>query len=88
METSDIELIIRILLQIVLLSGSAIFSGSEAALFSLSWIHLQKLRNTRDPASEGIHPLLDEPRRLIISILSAETSWSTSPLRPTCRPSS
>ena len=69
METGDLELLIRILLQIVLLSGSAIFSGSETALFSLSRIHLQKLRNTRDPASEGIHALLDEPRRLIISIL-------------------
>ncbi len=69
METGDLELIIRILLQVVLLSGSAIFSGSETALFSLSRIHLQKLRNTRDPASEGIHALLDEPRRLIISIL-------------------
>ncbi len=69
MEAGDIELIVRIILQIVLLSGSAIFSGSETALFSLSRIHLQKLRNTRDPASEGIHALLDEPRRLIISIL-------------------
>ena len=35
MEAGDIELIVRIILQIVLLSGSAIFSGSETALFSL-----------------------------------------------------
>ena len=69
MEAGDLELILRIILQVALLSGSAIFSGSEAALFSLSRIHLQKLRNARDPASEGIHALLDEPRRLIISIL-------------------
>lgn len=69
MEAGDIELIVRIIIQVLLLMGSAIFSGSETALFSLSRIHLQKLRTTRDPASEGIHALLDEPRRLIISIL-------------------
>ena len=87
MEAGDIEFILRIILQVALLSGSAIFSGSEAALFSLSRIHLQKLRNARDPASEGIHALLDEPRRLIISS-SAATNWSTSLPPPTWRPSS
>ncbi len=69
MEAGDLELILRLILQVLLLTGSAIFSGSETALFSLTRIHLQNLRNTRDPASEGIHALLDEPRRLIISIL-------------------
>ncbi len=48
---------------------SAFFSGSETALFSLSRLDLEKLRNTRDPRSQKIHELLDEPRRLIISIL-------------------
>ncbi|WP_369160998.1 DUF21 domain-containing protein [Candidatus Thiodiazotropha sp. LNASS1] len=37
--------------------------------FSLSRIDLQKLRNSRDKHSESIHAMLDEPRRLIISIL-------------------
>jgi CBS domain containing-hemolysin-like protein len=60
---------IRICLQVVLLLSSAIFSGSETAMFSLSRIDLQKLRNTRDSHSESIHAMLDEPRRLIISIL-------------------
>ncbi|NCA69498.1 MAG: HlyC/CorC family transporter [Sphingobacteriia bacterium] len=69
MDAGEIELIIRIILQVLLLMGSAFFSGSETALFSLSRIHLQRLRNARDPASEGIHALLGEPRRLIISIL-------------------
>ncbi len=68
-ETGDIELIVRLTLQVVLLASSAVFSGSETALFSLSRIDLQKLRNARDPDSEGIHAMLDEPRRLIISIL-------------------
>jgi len=63
------ELVLRIILQIVLLASSAVFSGSETALFSLSRIDLQKLRQTRNKHSESIHELLDEPRRLIISIL-------------------
>jgi hypothetical protein len=67
--TWDWELILRCLLQVFLLASSAIFSGSETALFSLSRIDLQKLRQTRDKHSESIHALLDEPRRLIISIL-------------------
>lgn len=69
LETGDLELMIRIALQVVFLVSSAVFSGSETALFSLSRIDLQNLRNRRDPDSEGIHAMLDEPRRLIISIL-------------------
>ncbi len=63
------ELVLRIIAQVVLLASSAVFSGSETALFSLSRIDLQKLRNTRNEQSESIHAMLDEPRRLIISIL-------------------
>ncbi len=68
-DTANLELTLRIVLQVLLLVSSAVFSGSETAMFSLSRIDLQKLRNTRDPHSEGIHAMLDEPRRLIISIL-------------------
>ncbi len=65
----DWELTIRCLFQAVLLVMSAMFSGSETALFSLSRIDLQKLRHDRSERSENIHAMLDEPRRLIISIL-------------------
>ncbi|HAY26219.1 MAG TPA: hypothetical protein DCY47_01600, partial [Candidatus Accumulibacter sp.] len=65
----DWELVIRILVQCCLFSMSAFFSGSETALFSLSRIDLQKLRNSRNPHSESIHAMLDEPRRLIVSLL-------------------
>lgn len=67
--STDIELTLRCLFQIVLLGSSAIFSGSETALFSLSRIDLQKLRQSGHKDSESIHAMLDEPRRLIISIL-------------------
>ncbi|HXK56009.1 MAG TPA: DUF21 domain-containing protein, partial [Gammaproteobacteria bacterium] len=63
------ELVLRIVIQFLLLASSAVFSGSETALFSLSRIDLQKLRQTRNKHSESIHAMLDEPRRLIISIL-------------------
>ena len=65
----DWELTLRCVLQMGLLVMSAVFSGSETALFSLSRIDLQKLRHERGQRSENIHAMLDEPRRLIISIL-------------------
>ena len=63
------DIIIRLIVQGLLLFGSAFFSGSETALFSLSRLDLQKLRRERQRHSETLHALLDQPRRLIISIL-------------------
>jgi CBS domain containing-hemolysin-like protein len=62
-------MIVRLGVQGLLLCGSAFFSGSETALFSLSRLDLQKLRRERQRHSETLHALLDQPRRLIISIL-------------------
>lgn len=62
-------MVARIALQGLLLVGAAYFSGSETALFSLSRLDLQKLRRERNRHSETLHELLDQPRRLIISIL-------------------
>lgn len=59
----------RLVLQAFLLLGSAFFSGSETALFSLSRLDLRELRRTQHPQSATLHALLDQPRRLIISIL-------------------
>ena len=67
---SEPDMVARITFQCLLLFGSAFFSGSETALFSLSRLDLQKLRKERSPHSETLHELLDQPRRLIISILS------------------
>jgi CBS domain containing-hemolysin-like protein len=66
---SEPDMIARLSLQVLLLFGSAYFSGSETALFSLSRLDLQKLRRERNRHSETLHELLDQPRRLIISIL-------------------
>ncbi len=66
---ADPHIIIRLVVQVLLLIGSGFFSCSETALFSLSRLDLQRLRKERNPYSESIHALLDQPRRLIISIL-------------------
>jgi CBS domain containing-hemolysin-like protein len=63
------DLLVRGVIQLVLLCGSAFFSGSETALFSLSRVDLQQLRQRRHPQAGTVHALLDEPRRLIVSIL-------------------
>ena len=65
----DPDIVVRLVLQVLLLLGSAYFSGSETALFSLSRLDLQKLRRERNRHSDALHELLDHPRRLIISIL-------------------
>ncbi|MDD9855498.1 MAG: hemolysin family protein [Gammaproteobacteria bacterium] len=61
---------LRLALQVLLLMGSAFFSSAETALFSLSRLDLQQLRREKNPRAESIHELLDQPRKLIISILS------------------
>lgn len=63
------DMIGRIVVQLLLLCGSAFFSGSETAFFSLSRLDLQQLRQRRHPQAATLHALLDEPRRLIVSIL-------------------
>ena len=64
------SMVARLVLLGVLLFCSAFFSSSETALFSLSRLDLQQLRRERNPHSEALHALLDQPRRLIISILT------------------
>lgn len=66
---SNPEVILRLILQVVLFSLSAFFSMSETALFSLSALHLQRLRDEQHNQSNTIHKLLDYPRALIVSIL-------------------
>lgn len=63
------DMIIRIVLMGLLLIASAFFSSSETALFSLSRLELRELRRARNPNADRLHALLDQPRRLIISIL-------------------
>lgn len=63
------EMLSRLVVQVILLFGSAYFSGSETALFSLSRLDLQRLRREEHPHAGTLYRLLEQPRRLIISIL-------------------
>lgn len=64
------DMIVRLGVQLCLLVCSAFFSSAEISLFSLSRLDLQQLRREQNSQSKTIHELLDQPRRLIISILS------------------
>jgi len=50
-----------------LLSG--FFSSSEAALFSLTPLHLHKMQEDRFPFLSSLHSLLDYPKRLLITLI-------------------
>lgn len=63
------DMLLRYALQLMLLSASAFFSGSETALFSLSPLDLRQLRAERHRHAQTVHSLIDEPRKLIVSIL-------------------
>ena len=63
------DMLVRYGIQLLLLCLSAFFSGSETALFSLSNVDLRQLRRERHSQVGSLHELLDEPRKLIVSIL-------------------
>jgi len=65
----DVDMLVRIGVQLLLLSASAFFSSSEVALFSLSRLDLDRLRRERHPQAANLYGLLEQPRRLIVSIL-------------------
>ena len=66
---SEPDMLVRIAVQVLLLGASAFFSSSEVALFSLSKMDLHQLRRQRHPQVARLYALLEQPRRLIISIL-------------------
>ncbi|MGD8235902.1 MAG: CNNM domain-containing protein, partial [Chromatiales bacterium] len=68
-QLAEPDMVLRLLLQVLLLFASAFFSSSETALFSLSQLDLQRLRRERHPKTNTLYRLLEQPRRLIISIL-------------------
>jgi len=65
----QLDMLLRMLLQVFLFGASAFFSGSETALFSLTRFDLQKLSRSNHAAADSLQNLLDQPRRLIVSIL-------------------
>src|SRR3984957_3423696 len=70
-------LTITLLLELLALGGllvlSAFFSGTEIALFSLSKLHLRPLRQEHPVQGQIISELLDQPHRLLSTILFGNT---------------
>ncbi len=58
---------------VVLLGCSAVFSGSEVALFSLDWTARERLSEAKDRASSNVLRLLEHPREILITILILNT---------------
>jgi len=67
------DLIAGTLALLILLSLSALFSGSEVALFTLDASQIEELRESDDAASKRVARLLSTPRALLVTILILNT---------------
>lgn len=65
----EIELLLHFGLILLLIIFSGFFSGSETALFSLSLVQKESIKNKGHKKAGLIDKLLENPRRLIITIL-------------------
>jgi len=64
----DYWLYIRLLFLVALLFASGFFSGTEVALFSLTRMQREKLRETKGRAGARVDALLSNPQRLLVSL--------------------
>ncbi len=67
----DLSLVLRVCASLGLLVAAAFFAGSETALFSLSRVQREALGRKEDPGSRRLIGLINEPRRLIATIIIA-----------------
>lgn len=70
----DSHITLRLILLAFLLILSGLFSGSEASLFSLTSLHLHKMRSERSQLFPYVRRLLKFPKRLLITILVGNES--------------
>ncbi|OGP68576.1 MAG: hypothetical protein A2W27_06045 [Deltaproteobacteria bacterium RBG_16_44_11] len=70
--TADITIIF------ILLLFSAFFSSAEAALLSLTDLHLHKMKSDRYPFLNFVAKLLENPRRLLITIVTSNEAVNIS----------
>lgn len=65
----DVTIIIQWAVFVVLLCCSALISGAEVALFSLSSTEINHLKESRTPTGEIISRMLSNPKKLLATIL-------------------
>lgn len=68
-----LEIVILTLILILLTFGSAYFSGSETALFSLSPMRIKTYRTDPNPRRRLIFALLQQPRDLLVTVFMLNT---------------
>ncbi len=71
----------RLLLIMLLLSFSALFSASETALFSLSQVRLRQMRDKEVKKADIVQRLVDDGKRVLTTLLVGNTAvniWLTS----------
>ncbi len=59
----------KLVILIILFAFSGFFASSEAAFFSLTSLHLHKMREERQPFNTSVQNLLIYPKRLLITII-------------------
>ena len=67
------DIVVGALVLVLLLALSALFSGSEVALFTLDTVQKEELDASEDAASRRVIRLLSKPRSLLVSILILNT---------------
>ena len=70
----EYELTIKLILLAFLLVISGFFSGSEAAIFFLTPLHLHKMKEERFPFTGYVERLLARPRNLLVTIIAGNES--------------
>lgn len=70
----DYAITLKLGLLALLLAFSGFFSGSEASFFSLTTLHLYKMKEERFPLFATVHKLLAHPRRLLVTVLVGNES--------------
>ncbi|MFH0765940.1 MAG: hemolysin family protein [Calditrichota bacterium] len=73
----DIDLGLKLAVIVLLLVLSAFFSSVESAFFSLSRSALDRLRESSDSRAKRAARLMDNPRRLLATILTGNTIVNT-----------
>lgn len=69
----ETDILISIVVIVVLLIVSGLFSGSEVAFFSLKKQHLQSADQRHRKSDKRIRTLLERPRKLLVTILISNT---------------
>ncbi len=67
-----------IIVLLILFSFSGFFSSAEAALLSLSDLHLHKMKSDNYPFFNSVVKLLENPRRLLITIVTSNEAVNIS----------